>query len=135
VGSIGNATQLSLPRKETIGSHNYGWYTEFAYDVMPFLITNSTQYLAPFFRYEAYNPLAKVHPGFSNDDGLYDQWTFHGGLTYKPITNLAVKLDYQNFNSAARPVPDQFRRGVYVLSSGQPRYETIPIMAINHLSR
>lgn len=112
VGSIGNAAQLSLAKKETIGSQNYGWYTEFAYDVMPFLFTDSTQYLAPFFRYEAYNTLAKVPTGFTNYDGLYDQWIFQGGLTYKPITNVAVKLDYQNFNSAARPLPDQFNLGV-----------------------
>ncbi len=112
VGSIGNAAQLSLAKKETIGSQNYGWYTEFAYDVMPFLFTDSTQYLAPFFRYEAYNTLAKVPTGFTNYDGLYDQWIFQGGLTYKPITNVAVKLDYQNFNSAARALPDQFNLGV-----------------------
>ena len=112
VGSIGNAAQLSLAKKETIGSQNYGWYTEFAYDVMPFLLTDSTQYLAPFFRYEAYNTLAKVPTGFTNYGGLYDQWIFQGGLTYKPITNVAVKLDYQNFNSAAHPLPDQFNLGV-----------------------
>ncbi|MFZ4654214.1 MAG: hypothetical protein ACOYLM_07540, partial [Methylococcaceae bacterium] len=75
-------------------------------------LTDSTQYLAPFFRYEAYNTLAKVPTGFTNYDGLYDQWIFQGGLTYKPITNVAVKLAYQNFNSAARPLPDQFNPGV-----------------------
>lgn len=111
-GSIGDAALLSEALGETIGSQNYGVYTEVAYDVMPWLWSDTTQYLAPFFRYEAYNTLAQVPNGFDNYDGLYDRWIYQGGLTYKPITNVAVKIDYQNFNSAAKPLPDQFNLGI-----------------------
>lgn len=111
-GSIGNADQLSAALGETIGSRNYGWYTEMAYNVMPVLWPTNTQYLAPFVRYESYNTLAGVPAGFDNYGGLYDRWIYQAGLTYKPIENVAVKFDYQNFNSQARKLPDQFNLGV-----------------------
>lgn len=111
-GSIGNAEQLSAALGETIGSRNYGWYTEMAYNVMPILSSENTQYLAPFFRYESYNTLAGVPTGFDDYDGLYDRWIYQVGLTYKPIENVAVKFDYQNFNSQAQKLPDQFNVGV-----------------------
>ncbi len=112
VGTIGNAAQLSAAKGETIGSQNYGWYTELAYNLMPWLWNDSTQYIAPFFRYESYNTLASVPDGFDDYGGLYDQWIYQGGLTYKPIENVAVKLDYRNFNSAAGALPNQYNLGV-----------------------
>jgi hypothetical protein len=111
-GSIGNAAQLSAAKGETIGSQNYGWYTEAAYNVMPWLWKDTAQYIAPFFRYESYNTLASVPDGFDDYDGLYNRWIYQAGLTYKPIENVAVKFDYQNFNSAAKKLPDQFNLGI-----------------------
>jgi hypothetical protein len=111
-GNIGDAATLSAAKGETIGSSNYGWYTEAAYDVMPWLWKDSTQYLAPFFRYERYNSLASVPKGFDNYGGLYDQWLYQAGLTYRPIPNISVKLDYRNINSAGGTVPDELNLGV-----------------------
>jgi hypothetical protein len=110
-GNIGNAAVLSAAKGETIGSQNYGWYTEAAYDVMPWLWKDSTQYLAPFFRYEQYNTLAGVPDGFDKD-GAYDRWIYQAGLTYKPIPNISVKLDYRNINSAAGQRPNELNLGV-----------------------
>lgn len=112
MGYIGNAAQLSAAKGETIGSQNFGWYTEMAYNIMPILWSDSIQYLAPFFRYEAYNTLAGVPMGFDNYGGFYDRWIYQAGLSYKPIDNVAVKFDYQNFNSSAKKLPDQFNLGV-----------------------
>lgn len=112
VGSIGNAAQLSEQRGQTIGSQNYGWYTEAAYNILPLLWEESTQYVAPFFRYESYNTLAKVPDGFTDYDGLYNRWIYQGGLTYKPIENVAVKFDYRNFNTAAGKLPDEYNLGI-----------------------
>lgn len=111
-GNIGDAAQLSAAKGETIGSENYGWYTEAAYDVMPLLWKDSTQYLAPFFRYERYNTLASVPTGFDNYGGFYDRWIYQAGLTYKPIQNIAIKADYRNISSAGGPVPDEFNLGI-----------------------
>jgi hypothetical protein len=110
-GSIGNAAVLSAAKGETIGSENYGWYTELAYDIMPWLWKDSSQYLAPFFRYEDYDTLASVPSGFDND-GAYDRWIYQAGLTYKPIPNISVKLDYRNINSAAGQRPNELNLGV-----------------------
>ncbi len=111
-GNIGNAAILSAAKGETIGSSNYGWYTEAAYDVMPWLWKDSTQYLAPFFRYERYNTLATVGAGLDSYDGLYDRWIYQAGLTYKPIQNISVKADYRNISSAGGALPDEFNLGV-----------------------
>lgn len=112
VGSIGNAAQLSEQKGQTIGSQNYGWYAEAAYNILPLLWEESTQYVAPFFRYESYNTLAKVPDGFTDYDGLYNRWIYQGGLTYKPIENVAVKFDYRNFNTAAGKIPDEYNLGI-----------------------
>jgi len=110
VGLIGNANVLSASKGEPIGSQNYGWYTEAAYDVMPWLWKDSTQYLAPFFRYERFNTQADVPTGFT-PDRLFDRWIYQGGLTYKPIPNISIKADYRNISSAGGPVPDEFNLG------------------------
>ncbi|CAL1239418.1 hypothetical protein [Candidatus Methylocalor cossyra] len=110
-GHIGDAAALSAAKGETIGSSNFGWYTEVAYDLMPWLWRDSTQYLAPFFRYERYNTQASVPSGFDRDRTL-DRWIYQAGLTYKPIQNIAVKLDYRNVNSTGGPLPDELNLGV-----------------------
>jgi len=111
LGYVGNAGLVSAANGETVGKQNYGWYTEAAYDVMPWLWKDSTQYLAPFFRYEHYNTLAAVPDGFYNDKS-WDRWIYQVGLTYKPIPNIAVKADYRNYHSVGSPQPDEFNLGV-----------------------
>ncbi len=111
VGQIGNAALLSAARGEAIGRQNYGWYTEAAYDLMPLLWRDSSHYLAPFFRFERYDTLADVAPGWA-DDGTYDRWIYQGGLTYKPITNISIKADYRNVQSARGKLPDEFNLGL-----------------------
>jgi hypothetical protein len=110
-GHIGDAAVLSAAKGETIGSENFGWYTEAAYDVMPLLWKDSTQYLAPFFRYERYDTLASVPDGFDND-GSYDRWIYQAGLTYKPIPNISIKADYRNIHSAVGQQPDELNLGI-----------------------
>ena len=110
-GHIGDAALLSAAKGETIGRENFGWYTEAAYDVMPLLWKDSTQYLAPFFRYERYDTLAAVPDGFA-DDGSFDRWVYQAGLTYKPIPNIAIKADYRNVHAARGEQPDELNLGV-----------------------
>jgi hypothetical protein len=109
-GHIDDAAVLSA-RGETIGKENYGWYTELAYDLMPLLWKDSTQYLAPFVRYEQYDTLAALPDGYG-DDGAYDRWIYQAGLTYKPIPNISVKLDYRNVNAKSGSRPDEINLGV-----------------------
>ena len=109
-GNIGDAGLVSANNKVTVGSENFGVYGELAYDIMPLLWQGTTQYLAPFFRYERYNTLAATPAGF-RDDRTWDRWIYQGGLTYKPIQNVAVKLDYRNINSNGGGLPHELNLG------------------------
>ena len=111
-GSIGDAAVLSNPaaRNQTIGSENYGFYTEVGYDILPHIIANTDQYLAPFFRYEQYDTLAKVPVGYADNENL-DREIYQVGLQYKPIPNVVIKADYRNFVAKKGIVADDFNLG------------------------
>jgi hypothetical protein len=109
-GHINNAGLLSAEKGETIGSENYGWYTEVGYDILPLLMPTTTQYLAPFFRYEKLNTIAKAPEGFANDP-TKDWQIFQVGLQYKPIPNVVLKADYRNFTAKQGPLADDFNLG------------------------
>jgi hypothetical protein len=128
-GSIGSSQVLSAALGQTIGSTNYGWYTEVAYDVLPWLFPETSQSLSPFFRYQRYNTVASIwSPSAQNNCylpsgvegevgnrgscGFYDQTVYQVGLTYKPHTNIVIKADYQNINSALGQLPGQFNLGL-----------------------
>jgi hypothetical protein len=128
-GSIGSSQVLSQALGQTVGSTNYGWYTEVAYDVLPWLFPETSQSLMPFFRYQRYNTVASMwSPSAQNNCylpngvegavnnrgscGFYDQTVFQAGLTYKPHTNVVIKADYQNINSALGHLPGQFNLGL-----------------------
>ena len=110
-GHIGDAGKLSALQGETVGEENYGWYAEAAYDLMPVLWKDSTQYLAPFFRYEQFDTIARAPSGFDGD-GSWDRRIYQGGLTYKPIPNISIKADYRNIQAAEGTQPHEFNLGV-----------------------
>ncbi|MDD5276786.1 MAG: hypothetical protein PHR16_11990 [Methylovulum sp.] len=109
-GHIGDAGVLSAANGQTIGSENYGWYTEVGYDVLPLLIPDTLQYLAPFFRYEQMDTIAKAPAGFA-DDLSQDRKIYQFGLQYKPIPNVVIKADYRNFTAKQGNLPDDFNLG------------------------
>jgi hypothetical protein len=113
-GHISNADILSASRAidDPVGSSNFGWYAEAGYDVLPLLFNDTTQYLAPFFRYEHYDTLATVATG-SVDDLSKDKQIYQFGLQYKPIPNVVLKADYRNIsNKKGTAEPDDVNLGV-----------------------
>jgi len=110
-GHIDDAGLLSKANGKTIGEQNYGWYSEVGYDVLPHIFTDTTHYLAPFFRYERMDTLAKVAAGYS-DDLSKDLEIYQIGVNYKPIPNVVIKADYRNFKQKAGIAPDDFNLGV-----------------------
>lgn len=110
-GHIGDAAPLSRALKKTIGEENYGWYSELGYDIMPHLFSDSTQYLAPFFRYEQMDTIAKAPVGFA-DDLSRNLQIYQVGLNYKPIPNVVIKADYRNFTQQTGTSPDDFNLGL-----------------------
>ena len=110
-GHIGDAAALSAAKKTTIGEENYGWYSEVGYDILPHIFPDSTQYLAPFFRYEQMDTIAKAPVGFA-DDLTKNLQIYQVGLNYKPIPNVVIKADYRNFTQQKGTAPDDFNLGV-----------------------
>jgi opacity protein-like surface antigen len=95
---IDDTELLNRELDTVIGEEQRGWYAELAYDVMPVIGGETTQYLAPFVRYETFDTHAKVADGFTADPGR-DKIVFTAGLTYKPIPQVALKLDYRNIDN------------------------------------
>lgn len=109
-GHIDDAEILSAVKGETIGTENYGWYTEIGYDVMPHFIHDTAQYLAPFFRFEKMDTIAKAPNGFA-DDLSQDREIYQFGLQYKPIPNVVIKADYRNRSAKRGELSDDFNLG------------------------
>lgn len=108
-GHIDDAELVSAAKGTVIGEAFYGWYAEAAYDVMPLLWTGTTQYLAPFFRYEHLDTVAEA----AADDPSRDREIFQGGISYKPIPNVVIKADYRNFEAkAGENRADEFNLGL-----------------------
>ena len=110
VGRVDDAGILSAAKGQAIGSESYGFYTEVGYDILPHIIKNTDQYLAPFFRYEQYDTLAKVPVGYADNENL-DRQIYQVGLQYKPIPNVVIKADYRNFVAKKDIVADDFNLG------------------------
>ena len=109
-GHIDDADVLSADLGETIGESNFGWYTELGYNILPLILPDSPQYLAPFFRFEQLDPIASAPSGFSDDPNL-DRKIYQFGFQYKPIDNVVIKADYRNFTAKKGSVSDEFNLG------------------------
>jgi hypothetical protein len=110
VTDLDDARALSVQRGQTIADVMWGWYTEIGYDVMPWISEDSTQYLAPWFRYSKIDTQDSVPTGFSPDK-RQDRDIFEVGLAYKPIPQIVLKLDYRNQDNEAGTEPDEVRIG------------------------
>ena len=110
-GHIGDAATLSEQKQETIGSSNYGVYAEVAYDILPLIFPDTSQYLAPFFRYEKFDTIATTPNDDWDDNLFYDQDIFQVGFNYKQIPEVVIKLDYRNRNAKEGTVPDEVNIG------------------------
>jgi hypothetical protein len=109
-GHVNDAALLSAAKGQTIGSSNYGWYTELGYDILPLVFKDTTQYLAPFVRYEHLDTIGTVPNGYE-DDPTKDRQIYQVGLQYKPISNVVIKADYRNITAKQGKAPDDFNLG------------------------
>ena len=100
-----DATGKSVAKKMS------GWYGEVAYNLMPHLNPSSDQYLAPWLRYSWIDSQDEVPAGFTaNKDN--ERSVTELGLTYKPIPNVVLKLDYRDWSDKSGAGPsDEVRLG------------------------
>lgn len=88
-----------------IGSRTTGWYGEVAWDVLS-LLGKGDRELSPFVRYEALDTQAEVASGFARDPGN-DRTVRTYGVTYRPIPNIVIKADFQDFRNGDGTGVDQ----------------------------
>ncbi|MGH9388105.1 MAG: hypothetical protein ACRD1Z_00710, partial [Vicinamibacteria bacterium] len=104
---IGDVTRLNgalgLSGAESIGRSQSGWYVQASFDV---LARRSEQSFVPFARYERYDTQREVPNGFQRDPEN-DIWVTTAGVAWKPIPNVVVKADYQDFRNRAGTGTDQ----------------------------
>lgn len=117
---VGDADQLSRDSDITgtngtkgrpIADTMLGWYLEAAYDILPLLIEDTTQYLAPWLRYSRVDTQNSVPDGFT-PDLTQDRDAYELGLTYKPIPQVAIKADYRILDAKRGTRPDELRLGL-----------------------
>ncbi len=105
---------LGLTGSDSIGEEQHGFYLTAAYDLLPLISKTSTHYLAPFFQFEKLNTQDEVPTGFSKNPAR-DRTNLSLGLTYKPISNVAFKIDYINRDNETDSAVDQFNLAVNYL--------------------
>jgi hypothetical protein len=96
---LGDAGQIGAVTGEVVGERMNGSYGEAGWNVFS-VKRGARQELSPFFRYESLDTQAAVPPGAVADPANHRTVkTF--GLHYRPIPNIALKIDWQDFDDAA----------------------------------
>ena len=95
---------LNLTGTQSVGEKLRGGYLQLGYDV---LAGRGAQSLTPYARWESYNTQDEVPAGFrANPANDVESLTL--GVAWKPIDQLTLKVDHQNYDNAAGTGVDQF---------------------------
>lgn len=115
-GRIGNAGNVDAAQRaadaaftDFAGARFFGGYGVAAFNALS--LTQSTQYLAPFFRYERYDTAARTPEGFPGNPAT-SRVEYTAGLTYRPIPRIALKADQQWKRNQARTGVNQWDLGI-----------------------
>lgn len=81
-----------------IAKEMYGFYTEAAYDIMPWVLGDTQQQLSPFLRFSYIDQHAEM-AGDWDAKGRYEHRIWTTGISYKPHPNVVLKVDYRNFDT------------------------------------
>jgi hypothetical protein len=115
VGRLGGAAELSaelgLSGADVLGSEVRGAYLELAYDVLALLAPGGEASLSPFARVEVLDLHHEVPDGGTRDPAL-DQRYLTAGLTFKPISTVALKADFTRRDAEGTPALDSVNLGV-----------------------
>lgn len=98
--NVANATN-----RPYVPSEFYGWLTQGAYTVWQ----SGEMTLTPFVRYEKFDTQSDMPTGFAVDPANADH-VLTAGLSFKPVTQVVFKADYQKFRD--HPTNDRFNLGL-----------------------
>lgn len=113
VDQAGRVNKLIGPTAN-VGSEMMGYYGSIGYDVVPHLVPGSEHALIPYLFYESYDTHAAVAAGFTRNKE-YNRTTTAFGVSYKPHSNVAFKIDYRNHTNDADTGNDQWNVAVNYL--------------------
>jgi hypothetical protein len=99
--SLPDAGKINSFYGSDIGKTMGGGYLEAAYDVMPFVSSTASGQLTPFVRYENFDLNSTVASPLVKNEA-YNQSYLVAGITYKPLTSVAVKFDYTSYRNKAQ---------------------------------
>lgn len=106
---LNDARQLNqlngLTGSSGIGEAMLGWYVQAGYDVLR--RTQLADQLTPYVRYERVNTQSEVLEGFAADPA-HERTIVSLGASWKPITNVVWKADYQIHSNRAERGTNQF---------------------------
>ena len=91
--SFSNTLAYNAFAGSDLGEGMIGYYIEAAYNVLN-LVGSTSHQLIPFVRYENYNTQYGVSDGSIKNEA-YHREEITAGLGWKPISNVALKADYQ----------------------------------------
>jgi len=95
---------LELTGDESVGETLTGYYLQLGWDV---LAGRGERSLTPYARWESYNTQDEVPAGFVADPA-HDVDSLTLGVAYKPIDQIVIKVDHQDYDNAAGTGVDQF---------------------------
>jgi hypothetical protein len=97
--------ELGLGGNDSVGERLTGHYLQLGYDVLA--ARGGEQAFIPYARWEAFNTQDEVPGGFVADRAT-DVEALTLGFAYKPIDQIVIKVDHQNFDNEAGTGTDQF---------------------------
>ncbi len=109
--AIDDADSISALTGQTIGSRLEGWYGQAGYDVLSHFAERTRQAVIPFVRYERYDTQDEVEDGFVTT-GVNDVKVITFGAAWKPIPQLAVKVDVQDIDRSDGTGTDQLNAAI-----------------------
>jgi hypothetical protein len=97
---------LGLFGPTSLGESLSGYYLQAGYDILS-AFGRDEQELTPYVRYEAYNTQDDVPAGFAADP-ITDVESLTLGLAWRPIDQIILKVDFQDYDNAAGSGQDRF---------------------------
>ena len=120
---VGDAAELSAAKqvedmmngedKAPISSQMLGGYAEVGYNLLPLIFPDTGQSLEPFYRFEYLDTQRDVmgFPPTPSSLKNRNQRIHTVGISYKPISQVVIKLDYRNRDADA-PIADEVNIGL-----------------------
>ncbi len=114
-GTIGGAADLNAAQgftgNQSIGRRLFGGYAEASFDLLTLIRDPKGQSLSPFARYERYDTQWRVPAAYTKDPAN-SRVEYTVGLTYKPVSQVVLKLDQQWKRNQAHTGVNQWNFGV-----------------------